>query len=427
MNQAAGCDGSPYRSWAERIVFMNSLKGWAHFAGITRNHTTESPALYSAEEFQRVINRERACADRSGECFSVVVFETLTQHNSSVDVATLAQVIHRRVRLTDAVGWFAHDRLGVLLHGANASSASKVAEDIRHSASPKISPGQYTILTYPSDLAWSMESNDQSPVRPSKVMKTTRDPFTTKVIQKRSSPGSKVSCDSICPKPAESLEPYLARRLPFWKRALDILGALCGLIVLSPLFLAVALIIKSVSPGPAFFRQERVGYLGKPFILWKFRTMKVRADCEDHKNHMSDLINNGKPMTKLDDCNPQIIPLFGRLLRKSCIDELPQLINVLRGEMSLVGPRPCLPYEFQEYLLWHKRRVFTVPGMTGLWQVSGKNHITFTEMVRSDIAYERQSSLWLDLLIVCKTLNVITSQMIEKSLIKGQNANETYV
>lgn len=198
---------------------------------------------------------------------------------------------------------------------------------------------------------------------------------------------------------------------------MDIAGAVTGLIILSPLMLLIIAIIKTVSPGPALFKQLRVGYMGKPFILWKFRTLKINADVSVHQKHLADLINvpagtnknSAKPMVKIDDQLP-LIP-FGRILRQTSLDEVPQLINVLRGEMTLVGPRPSIPYEVKEYQPWHHGRVDVVPGMTGLWQVSGKNRLTFNEMASLDIQYWRKKSLWLDMKILLMTPGVIFSQI----------------
>ncbi len=144
--------------------------------------------------------------------------------------------------------------------------------------------------------------------------------------------------------------------------------------------------------------------------------MKPEADVSTHKKYLAELINNGDtdadaPMIKLDDHNPQIIPM-GRLLRKTYLDELPQLLNVLRGDMSLVGPRPPIPYEVAEYRMWHNGRFNTIPGMTGLWQVSGKNRLTFKEMIRLDIQYYRNLSFFSDIKILFTTPIVILSELI---------------
>ena len=211
-------------------------------------------------------------------------------------------------------------------------------------------------------------------------------------------------------KKIETIEPFFVRRIPIWKRGLDIFGSCIGLVVFTPLFLVVAALIKIVSPGPVFFKQTRIGYGAKEFNFWKFRTMKVNADTTSHQKYLCELINEEyeegeecpKPMVKQDKQNLNIIP-FGHFLRNSCIDELPQLINVLLGDMSLVGPRPPIPYEVEEYLIWHKGRFDGLPGMTGLWQVSGKNRLTFKEMIRLDIQYERQMSLLTDIKILLMT------------------------
>jgi lipopolysaccharide/colanic/teichoic acid biosynthesis glycosyltransferase len=191
--------------------------------------------------------------------------------------------------------------------------------------------------------------------------------------------------------------------LPLWKRALDgLLILLCapGLLLIAGL---VVIVIKLGSPGPVLFRQRRVGFLGKEFVCFKFRTMKSNAETDSHRRHTRNLIKSQTPMEKLDGRqDPRLIPL-GRMLRAGGLDELPQLINVLRGEMSLVGPRPCIPYEYELYEPRHRRRFEAVPGLTGLWQVSGKNHTTFEEMINLDIYYAEHSSLWLDLKILFKT------------------------
>jgi exopolysaccharide production protein ExoY len=189
--------------------------------------------------------------------------------------------------------------------------------------------------------------------------------------------------------------------IPAWKRTLDltlILVVCPGLLLLGA---AVALLIKLSSSGPVFFCQRRVGYKGKEFTCYKFRcykfrTMKVNAETESHRRHAEELIKSQAPMTKLDARkDPRLIPL-GALLRAAGLDELPQIINVLRGDMSLVGQRPCIRYECEQYAPRHWQRFDAAPGLTGLWQVSGKNRTTFEEMVRLDIEYSRRRSLGLD-------------------------------
>lgn len=211
--------------------------------------------------------------------------------------------------------------------------------------------------------------------------------------------------------------------LPGWKRALDI--ALILLLAPGVLLVGavVALIIKCGDRGPLLFRQKRVGYRGREFTCFKFRTMRLNAETASHQRHLAQLIKSGVPMTKLDAASdPRLIPL-GAVLRAAGLDELPQLLNVLRGEMSLVGPRPCIPYETNEYETWHWLRFNAVPGLTGLWQVSGKNRTTFDQMVQFDIDYSQRRSLGLDLKIIAKTLPAIWTQYHDLRAAKRQQAS----
>ena len=199
---------------------------------------------------------------------------------------------------------------------------------------------------------------------------------------------------------------------PVWKRAMDIAFIVMAAPVVLPLMAAVAAFIKLVSGGPVLFRQERVGYRGSTFMCFKFRSMKTNAEVKTHKEHTTDLIRRSDiPMVKMDaKGDTRLIP-GGSWLRASGLDELPQLINVLRGDMSLVGPRPCVPYEYDQYLPWQKQRFDVVPGLTGLWQVSGKNLTTFNEMINLDIYYGKHSSFWFDMKIICKTVPALFVQV----------------
>lgn len=197
-------------------------------------------------------------------------------------------------------------------------------------------------------------------------------------------------------------------RAPLWKRVLDLSFLLIALPVVLPMMLLIAVLIKVVSSeGPVFFKQERVGLLGQKFILFKFRTMFHKADRVINEKRITVLMQANAPMTKLDALGDARLIPYARILRAAGLDELPQLINVVRGEMSLVGPRPCLPSEYDKYLPWQMERFLTLPGLTGLWQISGKNRTTFNEMIDYDIRYVRTQSLWLDLKIICKTIPTV--------------------
>ena len=199
--------------------------------------------------------------------------------------------------------------------------------------------------------------------------------------------------------------------LPNWKRALDVAAILMALPLLLPLAFVIGLLIRLVSTGPILFKQERVGYRGSRFMCLKFRTMFCGAETVTHQGHLQQLMHSNVPMTKMDAKGDSRIIPFGKLLRSSGLDELPQLLNVLKGEMSLVGPRPCLPYEAAKYLPWQLERFNAAPGLTGLWQVSGKNRTTFTRMIQLDIEYARTKNLFLDLKIIVKTIPALLVQM----------------
>jgi lipopolysaccharide/colanic/teichoic acid biosynthesis glycosyltransferase len=180
-----------------------------------------------------------------------------------------------------------------------------------------------------------------------------------------------------------------------------------------PLMLFLMLVTRVASAGPIFYRQWRVGLGGKHFLIWKFRTMKVSAETETHERYFQELMRSECAMTKLDvNGDPRLAP-FGRILRASGLDELPQIFNVLSGQMSLVGPRPCLPTEFANYEPWQRERVNALPGLTGLWQVSGKNKTTFNDMIKMDLTYANNMSLSLDLRILFKTAGTIAQEVIE--------------
>jgi len=210
--------------------------------------------------------------------------------------------------------------------------------------------------------------------------------------------------------------------VPFWKRLIDlalVVALFPGLLILGA---GVALLVRCGSRGPVFFRQRRVGYKGREFDCFKFRTMQVDAETQLHREHFRHLICTESAMTKLDKrSDPRLVPL-GALLRATGLDELPQLVNVVRGEMSLVGPRPCIPYEYELYEPWQRRRFDAVPGLTGLWQVSGKNRTTFNEMIRLDIDYSERMSLWLDLKIILKTFPALWQQCLDSRAPKRPQA-----
>jgi lipopolysaccharide/colanic/teichoic acid biosynthesis glycosyltransferase len=325
--------------------------------------------ILSAPVFRAVLSRECARSDRSGGGFALVVFRIGGGRRiASTFLRHLVRTLAARMRESDVIGWLDERRVAAVLPATSAEGAGAFVASLHEAVGPHAPAPSCTIHTYP----WS-------------------------------------STAGPCPEGASARDaaPVPGFRMPLWKRAMDVAGALLSLVLLSPVFAGVALLIKAVSPGSVFFRQERIGHMGRPFILWKFRTMHAGSGAESHEQHLKRLIHGDDAMEKLDEGRDSRIIPCGRFLRQACLDELPQLFNVLGGTMSLVGPRPCLPYEAREFEAWCRRRFAAVPGMTGLWQVSGKNRTTFKEMIRLDIAYIRNASFCLDVKILLRTVSVL--------------------
>ena len=394
----------PSRNWPRQTSWRRLL-GTAEWGARLGRRLVRSRG---PDEFHALIQRERARADRNGHQFSLLVFRLSGEPERRALERQLVRLLNERLRDTDEMGWYDTRHVAAILPHIEGDRASRLAESLCRSVFGAVEP-IYTIYTYPESwfppAADEEESNgDRKPPE--------ADRGRAGILRQRLPmvfPDEPDAGDS--PRHAR----FLYRAVPSWKRALDIVGSSLAILLLSPLFLLTALWIKLVSTGPVLFRQERIGYMQRPFMLLKFRTMPVNVDTSQHTEYMRTLIvgeGETQPMTKQESSRP-LIPI-GRLIRAASVDELPQLFNVWLGDMSLVGPRPCLAYEAEEYLRWHARRFDSLPGMTGLWQVKGKNRTTFKEMIRYDISYERNRSLWLDLWILLLTPWAILMQLLEK-------------
>lgn len=199
--------------------------------------------------------------------------------------------------------------------------------------------------------------------------------------------------------------------MPRWKRCLDLFCCALAFPPFALLTLLVSIMMRMTSPGVVFFRQERVGLNGRRFKIYKFRTMHMGADTKGHQDYFAQLVQTNSPMQKLDAKGDSRLIAGGWILRCTGLDELPQIVNIWRGEMSIVGPRPCIPYEYEQYNEAQRERFNSVPGLTGLWQVSGKNRTTFEEMVRLDRLYTEKKSLALDLRIIVMTIPALCLQV----------------
>lgn len=339
--------------------------------------------IFPREKFLERLQFEKRRVDRSGTPLSIALFflkdELLTDFKKLREFLVSVKL---GTRETDLKGWVTGKILGLLMPDTDGPGAHRCVELLVNGQGRTLCDVQSG--TYPDRLFQEILQNTGAETRL----------FSIEYLE------------SIIGKPVQML----------LKRWLDILGALFGLILFSPLMLITALAIKATSPGPIIFRQTRMGHRGNHFGFIKFRSMSAGNDDRVHREYVLKLIegkhdqlNQGekdKPVYKLK--NDSRITLVGRIIRKLSIDELPQLFNVLKGEMSLVGPRPPIPYEVQKYKSWHLRRVLEVkPGITGLWQVEGRSKTSFDDMVRLDIRYVQNWSLWLDLKILVKTVREV--------------------
>jgi exopolysaccharide biosynthesis polyprenyl glycosylphosphotransferase len=309
-------------------------------------------------------------------------------------VKTISHLLTSLTRDTDIKGWYRENQIiGVLFTEFNAFDKQEILKKIRNGLERSLPPDQMLNINF--SIHDFPDAGKQDPCDP---------------------PANSILYPDVRKKYDEMRGPYLV------KRVIDIVGSIVGLMLFSPFFLVIPALIKLTSPGPVLFRQRRVGLYGKQFKFLKFRTMYVNNDSHVHEEYVKKLIagtvggdkkdddckedDNGnggrKPVFKITN-DTRVTPV-GRILRKTSMDELPQFINVLFGEMSLVGPRPPIPYEVQNYDVWHRCRIVEVkPGITGLWQVTGRSTTSFDEMVRLDIKYSREWTIWLDLKIIAMT------------------------
>jgi lipopolysaccharide/colanic/teichoic acid biosynthesis glycosyltransferase len=334
--------------------------------------------IASTERFAALLERERARAERLEEEFSLLAFP-FERHADELEArAALLEVLRGRLRVTDDLGWLGPGQLGVLLPCTPADGAWKVVSDVFDLYPSHLRPPSCRVYSYPSH--WCGE-DETSPEAPREQPRRLSD--TGQVVY--------------------ALESLFARPLPLWKRTLDICGAGLGLLLLAPLLGAVALAVHYTSSGPVFFVQQRSGLGGKRFAMYKFRTMV--ADAEARKTELMALNEQDGPAFKLTR-DPRVTPL-GRILRKLSIDELPQLWNVLRGDMSLVGPRPLPCRESAGCAPWQRRRLDVTPGLTCIWQVRGRSAVSFDEWARMDLRYIRHRTLPHDLRLIAATVPAV--------------------
>jgi lipopolysaccharide/colanic/teichoic acid biosynthesis glycosyltransferase len=354
-----------------------------------RNTANSHDFLLSHRDFRFAAECERMRVDRNGSVLSLLLIRLPRAKATIADVEFLSRVLEGRLRVTDSPGFLEDGRIGVLLPDTSPEGAWKVATDISEVYPPGPDRPQCDVLEYPP----RKHRDGHGPGR--------------KVEGSDNSEADEEIAATPPERPeAQSSEFFFAKPMPAWKRVLDIFGASAGLVVAGPIVLAAAAAVKCSSPGPAFFVQEREGHGGRRFQIWKLRTMCL--DAEEQKQQLLAMSQQDGPAFKMRR-DPRTTRI-GRFLRWSSIDELPQLWNVLRGEMSLVGPRPLPTAESQECLSWHRRRLDVPPGMTCTWQVSGRGRVRFDDWVRMDLRYAARHSVWHDLKLVFVTVPALVFQ-----------------
>jgi lipopolysaccharide/colanic/teichoic acid biosynthesis glycosyltransferase len=364
--------------------------------GKTLSPLSEASALgdrgiLNAEVFRRMLALERKRSERSRKPFMLLLLDMGEHRLAEKNGKTLAKVLSAlslSTRETDIIGWYAQACvIGVVfteiatedVNSAPSTIIPRVTETLRSNlASEQFNQLNISFHVFPED--WDHDG-DQRPRNSTLYPDLSQREDARKVFR-------------------------------VMKRMMDILGSVLALVLFSPFFLIIAVAIKATSQGPVFFRQRRIGQNGNPFVFLKFRSMYVNNDAAVHKEYVQRLIagkadkqpanGNGQGVYKLT--KDSRITRVGAFLRKTSMDELPQFINVLKGEMSLVGPRPPVPYEVEAYDIWHRRRLLEArPGITGLWQISGRSRVTFDDMVRLDLRYARTWSPWMDIKILALT------------------------
>jgi lipopolysaccharide/colanic/teichoic acid biosynthesis glycosyltransferase len=383
---------APTKNGAESREGVVNVRSSKLDAGLltVRPNTELDRSVLDEESFHRTISLERKRTERSRKPFLLMLLDLGHCLPSDKDGKILGKVmaaLSLSTRETDVTGWYAsRSVVGVMFTEISIDSKgsilstmmTRVSETLRSNLSlDQFNRISISFHLFPED--WDHDI----PERPS-------NPMLYPDLSRRDN-SKKLYC--------------------VLKRFMDVAGSLLAIILFAPVFLLIAAAIKLTSKGPVFFEQKRVGQYGKSFVFLKFRSMHVNNDASVHKEYVRQLIagqaeakasDNGGAVFKITN-DPRITKV-GAFLRRTSLDELPQFINVLRGEMALVGPRPAIAYEVEAYDIWHRNRVLEAkPGITGLWQVTGRSKVTFDEMVRLDLRYAKSWSPWMDLLILLRT------------------------
>lgn len=370
---------------ARHDVPSSSDNGRAQRAAPVDAHDGSAVEVLTRMQFLRQLSREKRRADRAKSELSLVVYTMAEDDADEASADMLLGVMRRNARDTDYLGVLGQGQVAALLPHTGSPGMQAFISKIDAQLQQARESIEITAATYPDHLfeniaAGDVEALDTQPL----------------LLDDAQTTGSRSG-------------------YPL-KRALDIVGATVGLLLLAPVMLAVGAAVALSSPGPIIFKQSRLGRRGVPFTFYKFRSMRVDSDDRIHREFVEKLIKGQHQQINQQDAtqphykikvDPRVTRI-GAFIRRTSLDELPQFFNVLKGDMSLVGPRPPLPYEAKAYQPWHLRRVLELkPGITGPWQVYGRSRVTFDDMVRMDLQYVRQASVTLDLSLLLKTVVVV--------------------
>ena len=380
---------SPMEAQVRREQRQSKLEVRAHLS-LPEMRNTPSRMFLNEDAFVSMLYLERRRAERADNRFVLVLVDVkdlMSNSGRERMIEVLTKALSEATRETDIVGWYLENSLmgviGTQLGKATRDVVEKrFLEKLRSIFETTLGPEKSASISvsfhfFPEESTESGEDHTANIKLYPELEKRAR-----------------------------------ARRVPLAiKRCIDVAGSAAALVFLSPVFAAVAVAIKLTSEGPVLFKQKRLGQHGKTFTVLKFRSMRMDCDAKIHRQYVEQFIagqvnekadSDERPVFKIQK-DPRVTQV-GRFIRKTSLDELPQFWNVLCGEMSLVGPRPPVPYEYHAYEVWHRRRVLEIkPGITGLWQVKGRSRICFDDMVRLDLKYARAWSIWLDLKILAQT------------------------
>lgn len=373
-------------TWMPRLVTrMGASRVWPSLAG---NRSGENAGLLSPQDFDHSATCERMRVDRNNSVLSILLITLPARYDGPKEVAFLSRVLQGRLRITDTAGQLRDGRIGVLLPDTPAAGAWKVASDICEVYDVGEERPDCEVMEYPDRRHRLAEREEVADGEHDTDQGQPAEPVAVKV-------------------PNDSDESFFSYTMPAWKRVIDVMGASAGLLLASPLIGVGAAAVALTSKGGPFFIQDREGLGGRKFRMYKLRTMRV--DAEARKAKLRKRSEQDGPAFKMTR-DPRTT-FVGRILRKTSVDELPQLLNVLRGDMSLVGPRPLPVDESQDCQPWQRRRLTVTPGITCIWQVYARNVASFDDWVRMDLQYAQRVSPWQDFKLIARTpISIVLSK-----------------